>query len=197
MIRALNLYSGIGGNRILWENVAVTAVENDVNIAECYRSLYTDDTVIVGDAHQYLIENYMNFDFVWSSPPCPSHGQYRYNIGVKAKGYKPLYPDMKLYEEIIFLQHHFSGKWVVENTISYYKPLVQPIRLGRHYLWSNFDIDDRKFETKNIGTRNKLTDYPEYDLRKFTMSNKRQVLRNCVDPDLGLHILNCAMRELP
>jgi thiol-disulfide isomerase/thioredoxin len=34
------------------------------------------------------------------------------------------YPDMRLYQEIIFLNHWFKGKWVVENVKSYYKPLI-------------------------------------------------------------------------
>ena len=28
-----------------------------------------------------------------------------------------------------------------------------------------------------------------YDLSKYKLANKRQVLRNCVKPELGLHIL--------
>jgi DNA (cytosine-5)-methyltransferase 1 len=47
------------------------------------------------------------------------------------------FPDMKLYEEIIFLQNYFKGRWVVENVISYYEPLIQPQLIQRHYIWSN------------------------------------------------------------
>jgi hypothetical protein len=38
-MRILNLYAGIGGNRALW-----------------------------GDEHQYLIDHYKEYDFIWSSP---------------------------------------------------------------------------------------------------------------------------------
>ena len=70
--RILNLYAGIGGNRKLWndEKFEITAVEYDEEIAMIYKDLYPNDTVIVADAHEYLINNYMNFDFIWSSPPC-------------------------------------------------------------------------------------------------------------------------------
>jgi DNA (cytosine-5)-methyltransferase 1 len=123
--KALNLYAGIGGNRTLWpSNIKITAVEIEPEVAKAYQDRFPEDTVVVGDAHQYLLDNYQNFDFIWTSPPCPTHGQYRYNVGVRAKGYKGLYPDMQLYEEIIFLQYHAKCKWIVENTISYYKPLV-------------------------------------------------------------------------
>ena len=100
-MKILNLYAGVGGNRKLWgDEYDVTAVEMNPDIAEVYQDLYPNDTVIVGDAHQYLLENYMNFDFIWSSPPCPSHSQIRYTIGFKAnRKYKKVdakYPDMKL-----------------------------------------------------------------------------------------------------
>ena len=56
MLQVLNLYAGVGGNRKLWENVDVVAVENQQNIAECYERLYPDDTVFVEDAHQFLLD---------------------------------------------------------------------------------------------------------------------------------------------
>ena len=67
-MKVLNLYSGIGGNRKLWENCEVTAVEYNERIASVYQRLYPKDKVIVGDAHEYLRTNYDKFDFIWSSP---------------------------------------------------------------------------------------------------------------------------------
>ena len=94
-MRILNLYSGIGGNRKLWDHKhQITAVEYDPKITEVYSKLYPSDKVIVGDANQYLVDNYMNFDFIWASPPCPSHSQYRHNVGVLGKGFDPIIPDM-------------------------------------------------------------------------------------------------------
>lgn len=169
----------------------ITAVEYDKNIAAFYSKLYPNDTVVIADAHQYLLEHFAEFDLIWSSPPCPTHGQFRYNIGYKSKGYSAVFPDMKLYEEIIFLKHYFKGLWLVENVRPYYKPLIEPTAtLQRHILWSNFTIPDKKFATKNIRSRNKLSDYPEYDLSNSGIKNKIQVHRNCVDPELGLHILD-------
>lgn len=192
--KILNLYAGIGGNRSKWKNVKVTAVEINSEIVKAYSDLYPDDVVIVGDAHQFLLEHYNEFDFIWSSPPCPTHGQYRYNVGVRAKGYKAVYPDMKLYEEIIFLQYYFSGRYAVENVVSYYEPLIKPQKIGRHYVWANFEIPEFQSETTHIRSKNKISDYREYgyDLSKYKISNKRQVLRNCVLPDLGLHIFNAS-----
>ena len=191
-MKILNLYAGIGGNRKLWGgDIKVVAVENDPDIAAVYAQLFTDDTVIVADAHDYLLKHYKEFDFIWSSPPCPSHGQYRFNVGFKAKGYAPLYPDMKLYEEIIFLKHYYSGIWLVENVVPFYEPLVKPTAiLQRHLFWSNSPIDYISIAPKKLRTKNKISDYGELGemIKDTKISNKRQVLRNCVDPELGLHV---------
>lgn len=191
VMRVLNLYAGIGGNRKLWEGVEVTAVENVPEIAAVYQKLFPDDTVVVADAHQYLLDHYKEFDFIWSSPPCPTHGQYRYNVGFKAKGYKPVFPDMKLYEEIVFLQHYYDGQWVVENVKPYYKPLVEPTAvLQRHLFWSNTDITAAEFAPKKLRVKNKISDYDDMGagITSTDIKDKRQVLRNCVDQGLGLHV---------
>lgn len=72
-MKVLNLYCGIGGNRRQWENVEVTAVEHNESIAAIYKDLFPNDIVIVADAHQYLLDHYSEFDFIWASPPCPTH----------------------------------------------------------------------------------------------------------------------------
>jgi len=191
-MKILNLYAGIGGNRKLWgDEHEVWSIENDIDIAEVYQKLYPQDTILCDDAHDYLLQHFKEFDFIWSSPPCPTHGQYRYNVGVKAKGYAPVFPDMKLYEEIIFLQHYYDGLWIVENVKPYYKPLIEPTAtLQRHLFWSNFPIADKKFEAKGLGTKNKISDYADSnDISDSNIKNKRQVLRNCVEPELGLYIM--------
>ncbi len=192
-MKILNLYAGIGGNRFLWgDEHQVTAVENDPEIAAAYFKRFPNDTVIVDDAHDYLLKHHTEFDFIWSSPPCPTHGQYRYNVGYRAKGYAPVFPDMKLYEEIIFLKHYFKGLWVVENVKPYYEPLVAPtVILQRHLFWSNYEIGHADFATKKIRSKNKISDYDNlgYDISDTKIKNKRQVLRNCVDAELGMHVL--------
>lgn len=194
-MKILNLYSGLGGNRKLWEGHQVTSIESDLTIANAYAKFHSGDFVIVTDAHDFLLNNYQDYDFIWSSPPCFSHGQYRYNVGVKAKGYKPLYADMTLYQEIIFLTYHFKGKWVVENTKPYYDPLIPPTAtIGRHLFWSNFGIREIQVPAGNIRSKNKIEDYDElgFDIKGTKIPNKRQALRNCVDPELGKYILECA-----
>ncbi len=110
-MKILNLYAGIGGNRKLWGNDhEITAVENNPKIAKIYKEFFPKDKVIVGEAHQYLLDHFKEFDFIWSSPPCPSHSHIRKELAVGTGQSKPIYPDMKLYEEILFLQHYYSGK---------------------------------------------------------------------------------------
>ena len=92
--------------------------------------------VIVDDAHKFLLDNYKEFDFIWSSPPCPSHSRIRQNVGVLGGQSKAIYPDMTLYQEIIFLQHFYQGKWVVENVMPYYTQLIeQNLKVDRHLFW--------------------------------------------------------------
>lgn len=196
-IKVLNLYAGIGGNRKLWENVEVTAIENVPEIAKIYQDFFPNDNVMIADAHQYLLEHYHEFDFIWSSPPCPTHSQFRYRLQVLAWGNKPVYPDMTLYEEIIFLQYYFKGKWVVENVESYYEPLIKPVFLERHYFWTNFFLDNKRFERNNVlrVTKEVLMDDYGFDLSKYDGVDKRQLLRNCVKPELGSYIFNEGIKQ--
>jgi len=192
-MKILNLYAGIGGNRKLWgDEHDITAVELDPNLAKIYQDHYPNDTVIVGDAHQYLLDHYKEFDFIWSSPPCQTHSSFRFNINVRFRGTPAKYPAMTLYEEIIFLQYHVTGKWVVENVKPYYDALIKPTSvLQRHYFWSNFDIPPKEFAKDKIRSAQipQLQEKFGYDLSNYKIPNKRQVLRNCVEPELGLHIL--------
>lgn len=196
-MEVLNLYAGIGGNRKLWKDCNVTAVEYDEAIAVVYQDLYPEDTVIVGDAHQYLEGNFNKFDFIWSSPPCQSHGQYRHNVGVIGKGFKPILPDMSLYSQIVFLKTYFKGVWVVENTRPYYVPLIKPtFILNRHLFWSSHTVPDKKFPTAHIRTKNKISDFDGYEVvANSKIKNKRQVLRNCVLPELGSYIYNQTLKD--
>jgi len=186
VIKVLNLYAGIGGNRRLWDNVEVTAIENNEIIAKIYSHFFPKDKVIVTDAHQYLLDHFKEFDFIWSSPPCPTHSRMRLYPS------QVVYPDMTLYQEIIFLKRFFKGKWVVENVISYYEPLIKPIQLSRHYFWSNFDIGIFDLKGCNIAraTKESLSKYHDIPLWKGTQH--RLLLRNCVNPQLGLFILKSA-----
>ena len=194
-MKVLNLYAGIGGNRKLWEDVEVTAVEIDPKIAAIYSDFFPDDTVIVADAHQYLLDHFKEYDFIWSSPPCPTHSQVRFRLGVVTGVSEPVYPDMTLYQEIIFLMHHAKCKWVVENTNPYYEPLIKPQKCGRHMIWSNFFVTDRDEEGKGmtrLGSLGEMQELKGFDLNSYSNIDKRTILRNCVNPETGLYILDCA-----
>ena len=200
--KALNLYAGVGGNRKLWEGVEVTAVEFNPKIAEVYQEQHPSDTVIVDDAHQYLLDHHEEFDFVWSSPPCQSHSRM-----MKATRHKlARYPDMSLYEEIVFLQNFFSGKWVVENVVPYYKPLIEAKRVGRHLFWTNFEFEAEDIKRPanfinmaNLAGKKALMDWLgiHYEKNIYYEGNHcpAQILRNCVHPDLGVQIFKHAAIE--
>lgn len=192
--KVLNLYAGIGGNRKNWTNVKVTAVEYNQEIADIYKDLYPNDTVVVADANQYLLNHYKEFDFIWSSPPCQSHSKVRM-MASKGGSYSPVMPDMSLYSEIIFLKHFAECKWVVENVKPYYTPLIEPTqKLGRHYIWANFDIP---FAEMGDGLNHNERSRHEtgfFDLRKYTIKHRKdQIIRNAVNPILGRYVLKCAM----
>lgn len=199
-MRILNLYAGIGGNRKLWgDQHEITAVEYNADIAAVYTDLYPGDTVIVGDAHEYLLNNYQKFDFIWSSPPCQSHSQIRI-CGHRAGNCDAVYPDMKLWQEIIFLQNYASlkCKFVVENVRPYYDPFVKPTsEIGRHLFWSNFKISANNIKSDVIiGNVSDNSTVFGVNLKKYNMplvKYKKQVLRNMVNPELGLYVLEQLM----
>lgn len=188
-MKILNLYSGLGGNRKLWGGEhEITSVEYKQEIADIYIEHFPNDTVIIADAHQYLLEHFQEFDFIWSSPPCPSHSRIRKVFGEKNP---PVFPDMKLYEEILFLQGYFKGLWVVENVLSWYEPLIKPYTIANHYFWANFLITDfRGGGRAHDGGIEKLQEVKGFNLGKYSGVDKRKLLRNCVEPELGKHIFN-------
>lgn len=199
-MRILNAYAGIGGNRKLWgDEHEITAVEYKPEIAKIYADFFPKDKVIVADAHEYLEKHFQEFDFIWSSPPCPSHS--RLNTASFPKGSRTYeFPDMKLYEEIIFLKHWFKGKYVIENVIPYYEPLIPAPVLDRHLFWTNFTLRDytlkEEKESHEVSQIPYLQEFLGFDLTPYKIADKRQLLRNCVIPELGLHILNCAMNVI-
>lgn len=196
-MKILNLYAGIGGNRKAWgDENEVTAIEYDEKIANIYKKYYPNDNVIVTDAHQYLLEHFREFDFIWASPPCPTHSRVRKQLAFKKKKdgtifeqNKPVYPDMTLYQEIIFLDNYFDGLYVVENVIPYYEPLIEPQKLGRHLFWSNVELPQQKFEARgSFDDINQLAKKLNYNYEDLKGVNKRLVLRNCVENEISDYI---------
>ncbi len=187
-MKILNLYAGIGGNRKLWgDEHQVTAIEINSDIASEYKYRHPNDEVIQTDSHQFLLHNYQDYDFIWSSPPCPSHSRLCFSQKEKR------YAEMSLYQQIILLKSWSKGLWAIENVVPYYEYLIQPsIIIGRHPYWSNFKIEP--LEVKNIdvsrSTKEELSEYLGIPIPRI---NAGELLRNCVEPKVGLHILNCAL----
>ena len=199
MLKCLNLYAGIGGNRKLWQDVEVTAVEIKEEIAKIYQNFFPNDNVIIGDAHEYLLQHFQEYDFIWSSPPCPSHSKFRFMTTkmTNEKYKRPIvFPDMKLYQEILLLKHYFEGLWVIENVVSYYEPLIPAEKIARHLFWANYNIgklDGKPFDIKYNSVKD-LEQMHGFDLSKFKIKyRKDQILRNCVAPEIGLYIFSCAL----
>jgi len=191
-MKVLNLYACLGGNRLLWTDCEVTAVELDPELARMYQERFPNDKVIISDAHQYLLNHYKEFDFIWSSPPCPTHSRARYwNSSNYDTTTEAVYPDLKLYEEILFLQHYFKGKWVVENVIPYYEPLIQAKKRGRHLYWTNFnlptDLKERRFKISGVKDEVKeLEKFHKIDLSIYKGEQRKDKIgRNLVDYEAG------------
>jgi DNA (cytosine-5)-methyltransferase 1 len=193
-MKVLNLYACLGGNRYKWnevkKDIEVTAVELDPEAARLYKERFPNDKVIVADAHQYLLDHYKEFDFIWSSPPCPSHSQSRYWAFGK-NGKMPIYPDLKLYEEVIFLKYYFKGKYVVENVNPYYEPLIPAQKRDRHHYWCNF-ILPKKLSYRNDTSLvqnsrlNHLCKFHQYDFKKYKGTQRvLKMARNLVDYEAG------------
>jgi DNA (cytosine-5)-methyltransferase 1 len=197
-MKILNLYACLGGNRYKWgDDHDITAVEWDEELARLYQERFPNDKVIVADAHQYLLDHYKEFDFIWSSPPCPTHS--RFNVSMKTKR-KMKYPDMALYQEIIFLQYYYDGKYVVENVIPFYDLLIQGYKRNRHIYWTNFNMPSILSERKNpdLGRTKNVVDalskFHDYDFRKYKGKQSIQkVARNLVDYEAGKTILDTVM----
>jgi DNA (cytosine-5)-methyltransferase 1 len=212
-MKILNLYACLGGNRFKWEeinpDIKVTAVELDPDLCELYKMRFPNDQVICADAHQFLLDHYQEFEFIWSSPPCPTHSRARF-WGIGKNGKNPVYPDLTLYQEIIFLQSHFNGKFCVENVIPYYDPLIPGQKRGRHIYWTNFklpaNINERKFlglcqRTKNNAYQGNefddLCEYHKFDFNCYNGSqNKIKIARNLVDYEAGKTIFSIALNIL-
>jgi len=199
-MKILNLYACLGGNRYKWDEVTdvdVTAVELDPELARLYQERFPNDKVIVADAHQYLLDHYKEFDFIWSSPPCPTHSSFQHSMKTTRK---MKYPDMKLYEEIIFLDAFYNGKYCVENVIPFYEPLMPAKKRGRHLYWTNFNLPNILSERKNKDfsrTKNMvsmMSEFHNYDFKKYKGEQAmNKIARNLVDYEAGKTILETAL----
>lgn len=193
--------AGIAGESELWDDVknSITHVEIDPKIAKVISNRKPNRTVIIGDAFEHLLLHSDEYDFIWFSPPCQGNSR----MIRSGRNRRPRFPDLRLYEVKIFLDYNFKGKYVIENVIPYYEPLITPTKkLGRHLFWSNFDITE--FELPQIPNFIMLgTVEGSEKLKKWLGINYEgniyyngnhdpcQILRNCVHPKLGMHVYNC------
>jgi len=207
-VKILNLYAGIGGNT--WnldrQKHDITHVEWNEEIAQANRELNPLDKVIIGDAKTFLELNYSDYDYIWASPPCPSHASIR-KAGAKNGQYDAKVPDMDLYGIIIFLDEYFEGKWTVENVKPFYERLdehekkrqealvkiIPPAQeSSRHLFWSSHDIPETLITASNLNQANnsEMMEWLGIELNQnFETVEKRKVLRNCVHPEIGEAIL--------
>lgn len=203
-MKILNLYACLGGNRYKWNEVKydieVTAVELDPEAARLYQERFPNDTVIIADAHQYLLDHYKEFDFIWSSPPCPSHSKAAFGSRKSDKAaHKPLYPDFTLYEEVVFLNNYFNGKYCVENVIPYYEPLISAQKRGRHLYWCNFTLPHNLNERKSVSMEGlnevkKWCEFHDFDFYKYKGEQRTdKMARNLVDYEAGKTIFETAL----
>ena len=119
----------------------------------------------------------------------------RQNLAVRFRGTPAVYPDMRLYQEIIFLQANATCLWVVENVNPYYEPLIKPTAvLQRHLFWADFPINQLNVPKDVLRSAqiDDLENHTGISLAGVKLSNKRQALRNCVYPELGAWILSQA-----
>lgn len=199
--------AGIGGESELWDDVnnEIVHVELDPKIAKVLQDRKPNRKVIVGDAYEYLLNHYQEFDFTWFSPSCQANSR----MIRSGKNRKPRFPDLKLYELKIFLDYNYEGRYVIENVVPYYKPVIEEsARIGRHLFWSNFEINE-DFEIKQpkdfimLGTVAGSKQLKEwlginYEGNLYYNGNHDpcQVLRNCVHPLLGNHVHECFKQTL-
>ena len=168
----LNLFAGHGGNTELLDRslFEVTHVETDPKRIELLKEKFPGDKIIGADAYQYLLDHVREFDIIWASPPCTTHSSIRWSNRNKPN-FKNVYPDLKLYQVILFLQRAHD-LWIVENVVPYYDPLIKPkAKVGRHLVWASHMIKDQEFPTDNIIHIDKD-------------------LRDRMNPEIGLYLLS-------
>jgi DNA (cytosine-5)-methyltransferase 1 len=214
-MKILNLYAGIGGNthNIDRSKHDITHVEWNEEIAQANRELHPLDIVVEADAKKFLEMNYKEYDYIWASPPCPSHASIR-KAGAKNGQYDALIPDMDLYGVIIFLDEYFEGNWTVENVKPFYNRLdeqekerqealvkiIPPAQeSSRHLFWSNHEVPSISIKASSLNQANnsEMMEWLGIQLdQSFDTVEKRKILRNCVHPKIGKAILDaCGTKQ--
>jgi hypothetical protein len=75
--------------------------------------------------------------------------------------------------------------------------LIAPQKVARHYFWANFFIS--KFEQVSMQIRKnrtkELSAMHGFDLSDYDVKDKVKILRNCVSPEVGRHVLESAFNN--
>ena len=175
-IKVLNAFAGLGGNTELWDRKKydVIHIENNINRYDFLADKFPDDVVIDRDAYEYIERYFMAYDIIWASPPCQTHSSVRW-LNESKPGFKYKIPDMRLYGLIHFLKRAAKNQiWIVENVEPYYQPLIETkARVGRHIVWSNRYISDKKYPSDNI----------------IHITKNRKDVRDRMNPEIGKYIL--------
>jgi DNA (cytosine-5)-methyltransferase 1 len=221
-MKGLILYAGCGGFRHgvrNFEGWEWTAVEIRKDICGMYHELFPEDTLIQGDAHQYLLDHYKEYDFIQSSPPCQTHSRIRYCLTRNKENTPDVYPDLTLWQEAIFLDYHFDGVYLLENVFPYYAKCmrVMPDRIyfiNRHYIWSNanmFGIDEAKdfgipsMYHQNVNGRTQRNEINEFvknnrvwfDPRAYGyVKGMRLVLRNMMEHEIAEYVFRYCHNDI-
>ena len=102
-----------------------------------------------------------------------------------------------------FSLEQFKGKYVVENVIPYYEPLIPAKKRGRHLYWTNFNLPSNLGERKGgimegKDEVNRWCDFHDYDFFKYKGSQRLdKIARNLIDYEVGKTILDTVMGIKP
>ena len=152
VIKILNAFCGIGGNRLLIDFLnlyeipfEITAIDINKKITAEYKRQFPDDKVITGDAYDYIQHHAKKYDIIWASPQCTTltalaNANNRFKV-------RP-YADLRLYSLIMWLEdkRNFKGLYAIENVvpgkhINNGIPFLPAQKIDRHLFWSNITIN--------------------------------------------------------
>ena len=92
---------------------------------------------------------------------------------------------MKLYQEIIFLEYYYKGKWIVENVIPFYEPIIPAKKRG----------SERKVKISAVNEEvERMSKFHDYDFKQYKGKQRLdKIARNLVDYEAGRTIFETAL----
>ena len=210
-MKILNLYAGLGGNRLGFEkfytergiDIEVTAVEQNADVAAYYQKRFPQDEIFLCNVKDFIekkenLKKILSSDLIWGSPPCQSHSR----VVLPNKNRFLKMPNMHLYRLIILLMQ-LDMPWIVENVYPFYHKHISELFLPqtfveRHAFWTNQEIQKRKYSIgKGIIIENaKVSELEAYhDIYLGKLTNKRQYLRNCINWRTTMKVLEMLQQK--